>query len=225
MHLLKLVQGQEIDLDAIEDTIRHDLGLSHSLLQYLNSAAFAWASPVESVRRGLVMLGEVQTRKWVAMAGLRAFMQNRPPVQVARLLTRGRFCEALIEQSKLYTGESDPFMAGMFSLLDAIMERPLRDILDELKIGTRLRDILLGTSAADDPLLLALKIVKAYEISDFESVRAAGDLLVLSSDQLRHCYTDSLKWVELFASDQGTWPATRHSDRRGFHRNRKPLLN
>ena len=223
MRLLKLVQSQEMDLNAIEQAIRHDVALSHALLNYLNSATFAWLTPIESVRRALLMLGADQTRKWVSMASLRVLVQNRPPVLVAQVLTRGRFCEALVNQSRMYTGESDPFMAGMFSLLDAIMEKPLREILDELKIGDHIRDALLGTSRPDDPLSLALKIVKAYEVSDFECVRAAADRLLLTNDQLRQCYIDSLKWVELFASDQGTWPPTRQADRRGFHR--KSLLN
>ncbi len=225
VRLLKLVQYDDMDLDAVEDAIRHDIALSHSLLQYLNSAAFVWARPIESVRQALLMLGADQTRRWVSMASLRALIQNRPPVLVAQVLTRGRFCESLMEQAKMHPGDGDPFMVGMFSLLDAIMERPLQDILDQLKIGSHSRGALLGTADADDPLFLALKIVKSYEIANFEAVCAAAKRLGLPSDDLRKCYIDSLKWVELFGSDQGTWPATRQADRRGFHRDKAPSVN
>lgn len=225
VRLLKLVQPDDMDLDAIEDAIRHDIALSHSLLKFLNSGAFCWDKPIESVRRALLMLGADQTRRWVSMASLRALIQNRPPVLVAQVLTRGRFCETLIEQARMHSGESDPFMMGMFSLLDAITGRPLRDILDELRIGHKMRGALLGTADADDPLLLALNMVKSYEASEFESVRAAAGRLGLSSDDLRKCYIDSLKWVEFFSSDQGAWPATKQSDRRGFHRTKQPLVN
>lgn len=225
VRLLKLVQYDDMDLDAVEDAIRHDIALSHSLLKYLNSAAFVWASPIESVRQALLMLGADQTRRWVSMASLRALIQNRPPVLVAQVLTRGRFCEALMEHAKMHTGDGDPFMVGMFSLLDAIMERPLKEILDELKIGSRVRAALLGTADADDALFLALKIVKSYESASFEAVWAAAERLGLPSDDLRRCYIDSLKWVELFGRDQGTWPATRQADRRSFHRDKAPLLN
>lgn len=224
LRLLKLVQYPALDLDAIEDAIRHDIALSHSLLKYLNSAAFCWAGPIESVRRALLMLGTDQTRKWVSIAGLRALVQNRPPVLAAQVLTRGRFCEALIDQARTRVGDADPFMMGMFSLLDSIMETPLHKILDELKLGDKIRRALLGIAEADDPLFLALKTVKAYERSDFHSVQDAVRRLGLSSDDLRKCYIDSLKWVELFASDQGTWPATRQADRRGFRRD-KALVN
>lgn len=225
VRLLKLVQSDEMDFEAIEDAIRHDIALSHSLLRFLNSAAFCWERPIESVRRALLMLGADQTRKWVSMASLRALIQNRPPVLVAQVLTRGRFCETLIERAKMHTGESDPFMTGMFSLLDAIIGRPLGEVLDELRIGSGIRGALLGTADEDDPLFLALRIVKSYENSDFEGVRGAGDRLGLSSEELRKCYIDSLKWVELFSGDQGSWPATRQSDRRSFHRNKAPLVN
>ena len=225
VRLLKLVQYDDMDLDAVEDAIRHDIALTHSLLKYLNSAAFVWANPIESVRQALLMLGADQTRRWVSMASLRALIQNRPPVLVAQVLTRGRFCEALMEQAKMHTGDGDPFMAGMFSLLDAIMERPLQEILDELKIGSHIRGALLETADAYDPLCLALGIVKSYERANFYAVGAAAQRLGLSSDELRKCYIDSLKWVELFGSDQGTWPATRQADRRGFHRDKPRLVN
>lgn len=225
VRLLKLVQYDDMDLDAVADAIRHDIALTHSLLKFLNSAAFVWARPIESVRQALLMLGAVQTRRWVSMASLRALIQNRPPVLVAQVLTRGRFCEALMEQAKMQGGDSDPFMVGMFSLLEAIMERPLEEILEELMLGSHARGALLGTADADDSLSLALKIVKAYERSDFEAVRAAAQRLGLSGDDLRKCYIDSLKWVEFFGSDQGTWPATRQADRRGFHRVKAPVVN
>jgi c-di-GMP-related signal transduction protein len=222
LRLMTLIQHEELDFGAIEELIRHDISFSHSLLSYLNSAAFHWADRIESVRQGLLLLGSEETRKWVSMASLSSLGQNRPPVLMAQVLMRGRFCEVIAGAAKLPLGNSDPFLAGMFSLLDAILQRPLQWILDELKIGQTIRKALLGTGGDEDPLSLVLKIVKAYEIADFQTVDAAARVIRLSPEALSTCYLESLAWVEtVFSPDEQTWRAAHVSAPIGFHRNRE----
>lgn len=221
LRLLKLAQQEDLDFHAIADVVRHDLAFSHSLLKYLNSAAFHWASEIESVQQALLLLGSNGIRKWVWMASLPSLAQNRPPVLVSQVLMRGRFCEALAEAAGLSKEECDPFLTGMFSLLDAILQKPLPEILDELNVGQHIRRALLGAPNDDDPLSLALRIVKSYERADFQDVGAAGQVLGLASEALNTCYLESLHWVGSFvASYEHTWPATGPSERNGFHRER-----
>jgi c-di-GMP-related signal transduction protein len=110
------------------------VAFSHSLFSYLNSAAFSWARRIESVRQGLLLLGPEEIRKWGAMASLSSLGGNRPPVLIAQVLTRGRFCEAVASAAKM-PGDSDPFILGMFSLLDVILQKPLEGVLNDLNIG------------------------------------------------------------------------------------------
>ena len=88
----------------------------------------------------------------------------------------------------------------MFSLLDAILQRPLEGILEDLNIGPKIRAALLGTAGAGDPLSLILRIVKSYEVGDWEQVDAASRAIGFSSDALSPCYLDSLFWVETVSS-------------------------
>ena len=57
LRLMNRYSGRKWISTAIEELIRHDVSFSHSLLTYLNSAAFHWAARVESVRQGLFLLG------------------------------------------------------------------------------------------------------------------------------------------------------------------------
>lgn len=221
LRLLKLVQQEDLDFHAIAEVVRHDLAFSHSLLKYLNSAAFHWASEIESVQQALLLLGSNGIRKWVWMASLPSLAQNRPPVLVSQVLMRGRFCEALARQAGLSKEECDPFLTGMFSLLDAILQKPLPEILDELNVGQHIRNALIGPANQNDPLSLALRIVKSYERADFEAAGAAAQSLGLPTEALNTCYLESLHWVESFlASYEHTWPSTPASQGKGFHRDR-----
>ena len=223
LRLMAQVQREELDVSAVEELIRHDISFSHSLLTYLNSAVFHWADRIESIRQGLLLLGPGEIRKWVSMATLSSLAQNRPPVLVAQVLMRGRFCEVIASSAKLSLGDSDPFLAGMFSLLGAILQRPLDAILADLNIiGPIVRNALLGTGGDADPLSLVLRIVKSYEIADFHEVDAAARVIGLSPDVLSTCYFQSLGWVEsVFSPDEQTWRGARLPTLTDFHRNRE----
>lgn len=222
LRLVKQIQLEELDLTAIEELVRHDISFSHSLLTYLNSANFHWADRIESVRRGLLLLGRDGIRKWAWMASLPNLAQNRPPVLVAQVLMRGRFCEVIAQAAKLPLGESDPFLVGMFSLLDAILQRPLQSILDELNISRGIRNALLGHGGEADLLSLVLRIVKAYEAVDFQKVEVAAQMIGLSADVLSTCYLEALSWVEaVFASDVQTWRVAPVSAPASFRRARE----
>ena len=133
--------------------------------------------------------------------------RGRPPVLMAQVLMRGRFCEAIASAAKVSLGESDPFLLGMFSLLDAILQRPLPGILDDLNIGPRIRNALLGTAGESDPLTLLLHIVKCYEVADWQGVETAAGAVGLSADVLSTCYLESLTWVDtVFTPDEQKGP-------------------
>jgi c-di-GMP-related signal transduction protein len=202
LRLVKQIQRDDLDFHAIGELIRHDVSFSYSLLKYVNSAAFHWANRIESIRQALALLGSKEIRKWIWMASLSSMGGQRPPVLMTQVLMRGRFCETIAGSAKLSMGDSDPFLLGMFSLLDAILQRPLPGILDDLNIGLKLRNALLGTvDRPDDPLCLVLHIVKAYEVGDWQEVDAAARVIHVSADTLCACYLESLSWVETVSSN------------------------
>jgi c-di-GMP-related signal transduction protein len=223
LRLIKQTQREHLDFPAIEEIVRHEVSFSHSLLRFLNSAAFRWGDPIESIRQGLLLLGEDGIRKWVWMASLSSLGKNRPPVLMAQVLMRGRFCESIAQRADLQLGESDPFLIGMFSLLDVILQRPLAGILDDLNISRRIRQALLSTAADEtDPLSLVLRIVRSYEIGDWREAEAASRVVRLSPDALNTCYLESLSWVDdVFSPDDHTLQSDALPAPADFHRTRE----
>ncbi len=217
---MRQIQREELEFPVIEDLIRRDVSFSHSLLTYLNSAAFDWEDRVESVRHGLLLMGSAELRKWVWMASLSSLGQSRPPVLMAQVLMRGRFCEEIAKSAKLPLGESDPFLLGMFSLLDAILGRPLKGILDDLNISRNIRDALLGTAREGIFCLSILGIVKSYEVADWAAVDAAAQIISMPPEDLLTSYMDSLSWVDaVFKVDEQKPQADSLSAPMGFRRN------
>jgi EAL and modified HD-GYP domain-containing signal transduction protein len=59
-------------------------------------------------------------------------------------LVRARFCEMFAEQRGLPS--TDFFLTGLFSLLDAVLDRPLMQIIEHIPIAKLCRDALRGVA-------------------------------------------------------------------------------
>ena len=138
LRLLRAISDPALNLRQIEKIIRLDVSLSYRLLRYLNSAAFGLYT-IRSVMHALTMLGESEVRKWVALVTAGILGQDQTPELVRIAVVRAKFCESLAPHPK-----SEPyFLAGLFSLLDAMLDRPMSQLLPELPISDECRVALL----------------------------------------------------------------------------------
>lgn len=188
--ILAAVQSSPLDLDAVETAMKCDVALMDRLLRLINSGLLGWRHPITSLRDGLVLLGENQVRRWVSLLALAGLAGGRPPELLTMSLVRAHMCEAL--SGSLPPGLDGPsgleyYLAGMYSLIDALLEQEMESALAQLPLSPAVRDALLLDVA--NPLRRVLDIVIAYETGDWnrtEDLAAALDLddLTLSA---AHC--------------------------------------
>ena len=84
---------------------------------------FAFQSEIHSVRHALSILGERDVRRWVRLVAAVGAGQEKTSDLVLSALVRGRFGELLAP--RVQHGESDLFLLGLLSLIDAMMEMPM----------------------------------------------------------------------------------------------------
>ena len=145
--------------EELEQVISRDVGLSYRLLRYLNSAYFSLPRRVESVRDALTLLGERQVKRWATLVGL-AGIQDKPHELLVTALVRGRLCELLAPAFGQDAERDACFTAGMFSVVDAMLDRSMADALAELPLGDELTAALLDQAGPKGTILRA---VIAYE--------------------------------------------------------------
>jgi EAL and modified HD-GYP domain-containing signal transduction protein len=154
LEVLRKVFEPEVDLSAIDRAIREEPSLCYRLLRYLNSAAFG-ISPVHSIIQALNLLGRDQLRKWVSLAGAISLAGPHSAELIRIALVRARFCEIFAEQRGLPS--TDFFLTGLFSLLDAVLDRPLAQIMEQIPVSQLCRDALTGVpNSLRDALDLAI---------------------------------------------------------------------
>jgi EAL and modified HD-GYP domain-containing signal transduction protein len=165
LQLVAELQGPDVDFGALQEIISRDVGLSYNLLRFVNSAFFSLPRRVESLRDALVLLGLNNVRRWSTLMAL-ASSQDKPHELLVTGLIRARMCELLAEA----TGEKDKegyFTTGLFSVVDALMDASMVEVLSSLPLSQEIIGALLNYDGQKGRVLHA---VLAYERGDFDEL-------------------------------------------------------
>jgi c-di-GMP-related signal transduction protein len=194
LRLLQVISAVEVNLDDVEDLIKHDASLCYRLLRYLNSPLVGMPSPVRSVRHAMALLGERELVRWLRMATTLAMGQDKCSDLVLSSLVRARFCELI--SPKIDHGKSDLFLIGMVSLMDAILEIPMGVVVEGLAFDAATKDALLGAKkGSETPLTPLYRLMLAREEGDWEEVTAQARKLNLSLPQVNRAYNEAMVWA------------------------------
>jgi len=198
LRLIQEAHRAELDFGRLTTLISQDVSLSYKLLRYANSARFGRQGKIHSIRRALVVLGEYGIRKWIAIAALPAIAGDKPSELVTHSLVRGRFCE-LLGQASGQGVEDQAFLVGLFSMLDALLDRPLNDALEELGLALPLDSVLRGKAPEESVLNQIYSLVRRYEAADWDGVDVLAGKLGTPSEVVGAAYREALPWADELA--------------------------
>ena len=186
VQMLGELQSPDIDFDSLQEIIGRDVALSYNLLRFINSAFFALPRRVESIRDALVLLGVMNVRKWATLMTL-AQADDKPQELVLTGVVRARMCESL---ARAYH-HKDPegfFTTGLFSVVDALMDTSMVELLASLPLSREIIEALLNYDGTKGRILRA---VIAYERGAFAEL---GELPPTRTP-LSDLYSEAVQWA------------------------------
>ena len=142
--VLQAVNRAEMDIAEVSERIKAEASLSFRLLRYLNSPVFPLLVEVHSIPHALSLLGERGARKWVSLIAVSCMASGKPAEQAALPLLRAQFCELLAPCARQPDSANDLFLLGLLSVLDAILDMRMPDVLKEITVHQEIRDALMG---------------------------------------------------------------------------------
>jgi EAL and modified HD-GYP domain-containing signal transduction protein len=145
------------------------VALSYRLLRYINSAFFGLRREVDSIGRALTLLGLENVKRWSTLT-IFAGIDEKPREVIVTGLTRARFCELA---GPLYFDEGQPdrlFTLGLFSVIDALMDAPMAEVLSKIPFPAEMTDALVKHTGRKGQLLEA---AIACERADFPNSELA----------------------------------------------------
>lgn len=193
LRVLKEIHNPEIDFKRMGEVVQSEIALSYKLLKLINSAAFALRHKVSNIVQALSLLGEREVRTWVSLLAVAAMADDKPAELVVNSLIRARFCD----QSAILIGEkqqqSELFLMGLFSQLDAMLDRPLAELLDEIQVATPIREALLGEDGKFNQLL---RLTIALERGQWDNLNQLANALQVEELLFSKAYLDAVRWAQ-----------------------------
>ncbi|APM40735.1 EAL and HDOD domain-containing protein [Clostridium kluyveri] len=193
--ILNEVNSEEISITKIENLIKNDVSLSYNLLKIINSAEFCLKTRIESVKQALIYFGEDRIKKWINLTCLKLISHDKPEIFMINTLVRAHFAELIFIKLGLARDSFNAFLTGMLSLIDIILERPLKEILEELNISDEVKSGLLGEK---NNYYKILKLIIAYENEQWDKVKLLNLDFGLDDTDLINTYFESIYQVNLY---------------------------
>jgi c-di-GMP-related signal transduction protein len=193
LRIMQEINRPEFDFEQLENIIKHNVSISYKLLRLINSVFFGLHSKVNSIRNALVLLGVKEIKKWVTLIALRGMAEDKPNELVITALIRAHICEALADKVGIADRKPDLFLMGMFSLIDALLDRSMEESLRGIPVAEEIRGALLGEP---NNLRKVLELVIFYEKGDWDRFNAQCRALGLISEEFPQLYFDSLNMVQ-----------------------------
>ena len=198
IQLLGLVL-RDADTSQIEQIFKQHPNLTYNLMRLVNSVASGVHRSIASVSQAIVVLGRKQLQRWLQLL---LFTLQGGSVYPSPLLllaaARGKMMELLAAKQQRNADYCDEaFMAGILSLIDALIDKPLADVARELNLDERLVAALLRR---EGELGVLLQLVESVEHPDLDFTKS---LLVktgaLSLSDLTAAQIEAMAWANQVA--------------------------
>jgi c-di-GMP phosphodiesterase len=183
---LSEVAKPDASFEDLEKAISADVGLSLKLLRYVNSAFFSLPRTLGSVHEALTLLGTATVRRWATVMALVEATADAPEELVELALQRARMLETLGGSPESDSADT-LFTVGLFSVADALLDRPMDEVLESLPFTDEIQAALLRQEGEKGELLAT---VMSYERGEFPE--AGRD----APTSLPDAYADAVPWAE-----------------------------
>ncbi len=185
VELMSLLADPDVTTYAIGQIVKKDPQLTFKIIRIVNSSLFNLIRKIDSIEEAVVLLGVQEIKRWCALIAFSG--ETAKPDELTRhTLIRARMCEQLANASPKLSGSS-AFMMGVFAGLDALLDTPREEILQQVILND---DIQRAIQYGEGDYGKLLTTVDSFITGDWNSLPDA-----CSVQQLNKAYQDSLSWV------------------------------
>ncbi len=197
LQIVAEVNQPDFDFDRLEQIIAPDVSVAYKLLRYINSAFFATAQPISSIRQALVLLGEAELRRFVSLVALSNLAASKPNELIRAACIRGKFCELMTPVARSPISPGELFTMGIFSLIDAIVDQPMEQVMKTLPLAERIKSALIHRKGE---LIGFLLLAETYEKGQWEYLDKVAKVIKLPRERLPELYRQACAWSDALMS-------------------------
>jgi EAL and modified HD-GYP domain-containing signal transduction protein len=187
LRLIGVCQDPDASAQDVSATVSADVSMTYSLLRLANSALFGRSRPIRSVEAVVTWMGTEYLARWGTLLAL-ASERGCPVSYLGTALQRAYMCESLAAQQGDAPASSS-FLVGLLSTLDSILDVPMQQIVEQVRLTGDIREALEQQGGSLGRLLAC---TLAYESGDTRKLDHCG----IDGGLLYDAYWQSIEQAE-----------------------------
>jgi len=195
---LKLINEFEklnIDLAIVEELIKNDVSTSYKLLKFINSAYFQRPNSINTIKDAITLLGVDELRKFINIIVVSDICETKPNELIRQSVICARMCEQCGTFIRTGFSGEELFTLGLFSFLDAILDREMDDILNQVFLSEQMKSALNSKDKAFNDILELYHIFSKGDWGNHSFKKVKGSKI---EKKLPYFYLDSLRMANSF---------------------------
>ncbi|MEZ8064742.1 MULTISPECIES: EAL and HDOD domain-containing protein [Vibrio] len=191
MELFQEVCKPDVDFQRVESIVAKDIALSYKLLRFVNTMSPRLEVTISSFRQALVYLGQDKLKMFVSLA-VASYVSDKKPKELYGLsLQRAQFCQRMSRYQAFEGHQEQAFMIGLFSLLDALLDLSLENLVEQLPLCKSIKVALLRR---EGPYGTLLALEESFEHADWQQIDEHCANLGLNVEQVKTELTEARRW-------------------------------
>ena len=190
LEMMGKIQDPHVPFEGLVEHIRNDLSLSYKVLRYVNSAYVGLPNRVDSIDHAACMVGLTRIRTWATLFIMSSEQTHATEILVIALV-RAKMCERLGHRLGADSSEQY-FTMGLLSVLEALYESPIQDIIEILPLHEDIIEALINGSGVMGQVL---SCVRAYEEGEWLELK----YLQIEPSVIRDFYLEAIDWANHFS--------------------------
>lgn len=187
LDLVSKICDPDLTSDELADLIAMDASLSLRTLRFVNSPLSGLNNQVESIQHAVVLLGRNTIKNWVMLLAI-SELDNSISELITTAFVRAKVCEQLADEARI-KGKESFFTVGLFSLMDAMLETPMEDLLDTLPFSDEVKTALNERTGTRGE---AIRCAEALE----RGTPDGANFRDLHGERIAELYLDAINWAD-----------------------------
>lgn len=194
--IAKLMQAidAEQSLETFEDILSQDPVLAYRFMNYTNSAALGLRTGIDSLRRGLVMMGYGSIQRWLGSQLPHASTDSDLQPVYQSMVMRAQLTSRLLDAGVENELRREVYLCGLFSQLDLVLREPMSNILNRIPLSERIYDaIVQGTG----PYAPSLQLAALLETNNAAAIQQLCEENELHPEEVNRALLRTLSELEV----------------------------
>jgi c-di-GMP phosphodiesterase len=187
LQTLAKLQDPDIQMSQVDRLISLDPTLGYRVLKLVNSSYYALSVEITSIRQAIVLIGLNHLKSWLSLL-MMAKVNDKPNEINMVALFRARMSETIAIELKVANTDSF-FLAGLFSVLDAVLDMPMQDIVEDIALSP---DIVAALVNRKGKIGSILQAIQGIEHGNWDEILKLG----LEAVVINAIFMEAVQWTE-----------------------------